>query len=497
MAEKIAVDQIICDFVARGVSLHWIHPLDQYYATNRLLNLLEEEHYEIASTPSIPLPNLLDLMDEMVEFAIEKKLIEDSMREREELESLIMDVITPAPSVVNREFWDHYREAPLRATNEFYKLCRDNDYIKTRQIAKNQHFTYRSAYGKLDLTINLSKPEKTKKDIEEAQKQSGDYPICQLCAENEGYRGRIGIAGRSNHRVIRIPIRNEQWGFQYSPYSYYNEHCIMFTKKHVPMQVSRTTIENLLEIITTLPHYFMGSNAGLPIVGGSLLGHEHYQGGNHQFPMEDAHVEESWTWKSQPSVTAERLYWPLSVVRLRSLSKEELIEAGTELMQAWESYSNEALNILAETNQEKHNAVTLISRRKGESYELDVVLRNNRTTEEFPDGIFHPHKDVQHIKKENIGLIEVLGLAILPPRLKAELQDVQKYVAGESVQVAQYHLEWANELKQKATETNEDVQTIIQNGVGEKFQRVLEDAGVFKQTESGQKAFHEFVAAFQ
>lgn len=497
MTEKNNIDQVICDFVARGVSLRWIHTLDQYYAINRLLNLLAKEHYLTTCKPTIPLPTLLDSMDKMVAYALEQGVIENSLREREELEAQIMDVITPAPSVVNQDFWENYREAPMRATDEFYELSRDNDYIKTRQIEKNEHFLYDSKYGTLSLTVNLSKPEKTAKDIAEAQKATGDYPICQLCAENEGYRGRIGISGRSNHRVVRLPIKGESWGFQYSPYSYYNEHCIIFTKKHIPMNVTRATIENLMEIVTTLPHYFIGSNAGLPIVGGSLLAHEHYQGGRHHFPMEDAEVVESWQWQSNPDVIAEKLYWPLSVIRLRSMNAEDLVDAGTEIMDAWEGYTNESLSIFAETETGKHNAVTLLARRKGEAYELDVVLRNNGTSDAYPDGIFHPHKDVQHIKQENIGLIEVLGLAILPPRLKAELKEVRKSLLGEEANVAEYHQAWAEEIKQQNEITTENVEKVVQDAVGEKFQRVLEDAGVFKHTEKDQQAFSDFLVAFQ
>lgn len=497
MKDRLDIDQVICNFVAKGCAKHWIHPLDQYYAVNRLVNILQKEHYDTALRPSIPLPSLLQMMDQMVAYAVSQNVIADSQRERDELEAEIMDVVTPAPSVVNRDFWDCYKEAPLRATNEFYEMCRANDYIKTRQIEKNEQFMVDSDYGKMAITINLSKPEKSKKDIEEAQKATGDYPLCQLCAENEGYKGRVGIAGRTNHRVIRIPIGGENWGFQYSPYAYYNEHCIVFSKKHEPMNVTKTTIQNLLELISVLPHYFMGSNAGLPIVGGSLLGHEHYQGGRHHFPMEKAQVLESWTWKGMPEVTAERLYWPLSVIRLRSLSPEDLVTVGTEIMTAWKSYSNEQLGILAQTGTDEHNAVTLISRRNGENYELDVVLRNNRTSEEFPDGLFHPHQDVQHIKKENIGLIEVLGMAILPPRLKTELQEVEDYLLGLDVAVASYHKEWADELKQRTYPTEETVTDIVQKAIGVKFQRVLEDAGVFKQNEEGQAAFQDFIKGFQ
>jgi UDPglucose--hexose-1-phosphate uridylyltransferase len=491
------IDQLICDFVAKGVSSHMIHPLDTYYATNRLLNILKKDHFETNLLPSIPLQGLLDLMDQLVQYAVEEGVIEDNSRSREELEAEIMDVVTPAPSVINRTFWESYQEAPMRATDEFYKLSKRNDYIKTRHIAKNEQFKVDSKYGYFDITINLSKPEKSKQEIEEAKLSVGNYPECQLCATNEGYKGRAGISARTNHRVIRIPIQEENWGFQYSPYAYYNEHCIVFSKHHTPMVVNKQTISNLLELVTVLPHYFMGSNAGLPIVGGSLLGHDHYQGGRHHFPMEEAKVLESWDWHADSEVRAERLYWPLSVIRLRAIDPNSLIKAGAEIMEAWSTYSNEALAILSETAGENHNAVTLIARRNGEAYELDVVLRNNRTNDQYPDGIFHPHQDVQHIKKENIGLIEVLGTAILPPRLKSELAEVTQFVLGETDQVADYHLEWANELKEAGNITAETATALIQESVGKKFERVLEDAGVFKQDEAGQEAFAEFVNQFK
>ncbi|UJF15532.1 UDP-glucose--hexose-1-phosphate uridylyltransferase [Jeotgalibaca sp. MA1X17-3] len=497
MTKKIDIDQIVCDFVSKGNAIYSIHTLDRFYVANELLTILKKEQYEAELTPSIPLPDLLDSMDQMVEYGVMTGVIEDSLLERERLEARIMNVITPLPSIINQDFWEAYREAPMRATNDFYELSQRNDYIKTRQIAKNEHFITDSPYGKLDITINLSKPEKSKKDIEEAQKAVGNYPECQLCVENEGYNGREGIAARTNHRIVRIPLQGENWGFQYSPYAYYKEHCIVFTEKHIPMNVTTMTIQNLIELVTVLPHYFMGSNAGLPIVGGSLLGHEHFQGGQHHFPMEDAEVLERWDWKGQESVTAERLYWPISVIRLRSIDSEKIIAAGAELMDEWNGYCNEELNILASTNGERHNAVTLIARRKGEAYELDVVLRNNRTTKEYPDGIFHPHPDVQHIKKENIGLIEVLGLAILPPRLKKELKEVEAYLLGEDVQIADYHQEWANQLKDTPHLTDENVTEIVRQGVGKKFQRVMEDAGVFKQNKEGQHAFKQFTEMFQ
>lgn len=494
LVERFDIDQVVRDFVTKGIAIHRIHSLDDMYAINRLLGILGKDSFDIHKKPSIPLPNLLDSMDRIVAYAVDNGLIQDTPGQIDILESQIMELITPLPSEVNKNFWNHYEEAPMRATDEFYRLSQDNNYIKTRQIAKNKRFTVDTEYGALDITINLSKPEKTREQMEIAYNTpASGYPACALCLENEGYKGREDAAARSNHRVVRIPLLGENWGFQYSPYSYYNEHCIIFTRHHVPMHVSEKTIGNLLEIVSLFPHYFVGSNAGLPIVGGSILSHEHYQGGRQHFPMEDAEVLYRWDLNNHPEVQAEILYWPLSVIRLRASDPDEIYAAGCLILDKWQTYSDPAADIVAETEGQKHNAVTIVARRKGEAYELDMVLRNNRTSEAFPDGIFHPHKDVQHIKKENIGLIEVLGLAILPPRLETELIEVAAYLLDRPNFIADYHKEWADEMKQTAAYTAADVMDTVRNGVGNKFLRVLEDAGVYKQTAEGQAALKRFL----
>ena len=493
-----SIDQVIRDFVSKGIAAHRIHSLDERYAINHLLGLLGIDAYDVQKIPSIPLPNLLDSLDRMIGYAIEKHLISDIPEEIEILEAQVMELITPLPSKVNKRFWMHYEEAPMRATDEFYRLSQDNDYIKTRKIAKNKHFSIDSKYGKLEITINLSKPEKTRQQMEAARAtEGGNYPVCALCMENEGYRGRAGAAARSNHRIVRLPLFGENWGFQYSPYSYYNEHCIILSEEHVPMHVTEETIANLLEIVTLFPHYFIGSNAGLPIVGGSILSHEHYQGGRHHFPMEAAKVLRTLALEGFPEVEAEVLFWPLSVIRLRSEDRDVVAAAACTIMEEWQNYNDPQAEILAESAGMRHNAVTLVARRVGEAYELDVVLRNNRTSEAFPDGIFHPHPDVQHIKKENIGLIEVLGLAILPPRLDTELNEVADYLLGKTADVASCHREWAEELKQQGPFEADSVMEMIQEAVGEKFLRVIEDAGVYKQTPEGQAGFYRFLSTLE
>ena len=496
--QESSIDQVIRDFVSKGIAAHRIHSLDERYAINHLLGLLGIDAYDVQKIPSIPLPNLLDSLDRMISYAIGKNLIAEVTEEIEILEAQIMELVTPLPSEVNKRFWMHYEEAPMRATDEFYRLSQDNDYIKTRKIAKNKQFSIDSEYGKLELTINLSKPEKTRQQMEAArQSEGGNYPVCPLCMENEGYKGRADAAARSNHRIVRLPLFGENWGFQYSPYSYYNEHCIILSEEHVPMNVTGDTIAHLLEIVTVFPHYFIGSNAGLPIVGGSILSHEHYQGGRHHFPMEAAKVLRNLALASSPEVEAEILFWPLSVIRLRSEDRDEIAAVACSIMEKWQNYSDPQADILAESAGVRHNAVTLIARRVGEAYELDVVLRNNRTTDEFPDGIFHPHPDVQHIKKENIGLIEVLGLAILPPRLETELGEVADYLLGKTDAVACYNREWAEELKQQGPFEEESVMERIHEAVGEKFLRVIEDAGVYKQTPEGQAGFDRFLRTLE
>ena len=379
-------------------------------------------------------------------------------------------------------------------------MSRANDYIKTRHIAKNIAFSSASDYGDLQITINLSKPEKDPKDIAAAKlAKPSHYPKCLLCMQNEGYRGRTNHPARQNHRLIRLSLGGGNYGMQYSPYVYYNEHSIFLNQEHVPMKVDRACFEHLLDIIEVLPHYFAGSNADLPIVGGSILSHDHYQGGRHTFPMDQAPAYETASLSAFPDLSVELVKWPLSVIRLRSQDKAPLADAATALLDFWRAYSDESCDILAFSGETPHNTITPIARRRDGAYELDLVLRNNRTSETYPDGLFHPHPDVQHIKKENIGLIEVMGLAILPPRLVGELATIKDFLLGQASldQVADYHQSWAQDLATSHPDVTPDqVDLLLQAAVGAKFARVLEDAGVYKQSPEGRAGLRRFLDAF-
>lgn len=488
------IDQTIVDFVDKSIEMGDISPIDRVYMINRLLEMVHKQELTTDS-PSNPLPeNRLDLLDQLIAFAISQGIIEDLPSAKDVFGAKIMDLVTPRPSEVNEEFWNNYQQSPKKATDEFFALSKRNNYIKTREIAQNIEYTHETAFGQLDITINLSKPEKDPKEIALAKKAKSRYPVNLLCVENEGFSGHITHPGRTNHRIIRMDIEGDAWGFQYSPYAYYNEHAIFLSIEHRPMDVGIQAIKNLLDIITQFPHYFVGSNAGLPIVGGSILSHDHYQGGRYTFALEQAQEVHTFTFDDFPTVSAGLVKWPMSVIRLSSAHKEELIQAADRVMKTWKDYSDETVGILAYTGNTPHNAITPIARRKGEAYELDLVLRNNRTSEEFPDGIFHPHPPVQHIKKENIGLIEVMGLAILPARLKTELEEVKHYLLGEGNKVKKIHQQWADGLKKSYPTINkENVDELLQKEVGEIFLQVLKDAGVFKQDKEGQQAFMNFI----
>ena len=492
------IDQSVIDFIQIGYENQEIHPLDVLLKQNQLLALIGKQALDTTLTASTLLPNRLEIMDSLVDFAVQEKIIDSNETAKDILSAKIMDLVTPLPSEVNRIFWEFYRESPTAATNYFYHLSRENDYIKTRAIDKNIEFTKSTVYGDLEITINLSKPEKDPKQIALAKTApaSFGYPTCLLCMENEGYEGHLNHPARSNHRIIRLPLINENWGLQYSPYAYYEEHCIFLSQKHKPMKLEKATFTKLLNIVEQFPHYFVGSNADLPIVGGSILSHDHYQGGRHTFAMAEAPITFPFMLKDYPSIDAGIVKWPMSVIRLRSSNQTELVEAASFILDQWRFYSDESAAILAETNGELHNTITPIARYKKGKYELDLVLRNNRTTQQYPDGIFHPHQDVQHIKKENIGLIEVMGLAILPPRLKKELTEVEHYLLDEPHQLDTAHQEWAVELKRTKKITKETVGTIIEDAVGSVFLRVLEDAGVYKQTIEGKAAFKRFITSF-
>ena len=483
---------LVENFVTNVIAESSFEELDRIYLTNRVLALVGDGVLEVETDQD----DLIELKDQLVEEAVRLETIEDSLAAREILGADLMDLVTPCPSQVNRDFWATYAQPPEQAIADFYQLSQKNDYIKLKAIAKNIAYRVPSDYGELEITINLSKPEKDPKEIAAAKLvKSSNYPQCQLCMENEGYHGRVNHPARSNHRIIRFDISGQEWGFQYSPYAYFNEHCIFLDSKHRPMAISRQSFERLLAIVEQFPGYFAGSNADLPIVGGSILTHDHYQGGRHVFPMEVAPLQKSFTFEGFESVKAGIVQWPMSVIRLTSDSKEDLTELADKILLAWRQYSDPSVQVLAESNGTPHHTITPIARKRDGQFELDLVLRDNQTSPEHPDGIYHPHKDVQHIKKENIGLIEVMGLAILPPRLKEEVEQVATYLVGKDVSVADYHQEWADELKESHPGLTDKVQAleIVQESVGKIFARVLEDAGVYKQTEEGQAAFMRFV----
>ena len=464
--------------------------LDAIYVHNRITGLIGDDDFVVAVDDQ-----LSSLTDALVQTAIAHGKIEDSPSDRDILADQLMDLVTPLPSALNQTFWNKYQTSPETATDYFYQLSKANDYIKTRAIAKNVVFPAQTDFGDLEITINLSKPEKDPKAIAAARDQpENGYLLCQLCMENEGYLGRLGYPARSNHRIIRLTVGGETWGFQYSPYAYFNEHSIFLDQVHRPMQINRQTFSNLLEIVTQLPHYFVGSNADLPIVGGSMLTHEHYQGGRHVFPMMKAPIARSID-VGVAGVQAGIVKWPMSTIRLTSANRVALIDAATKIHNTWRDYTDESVDVRAYTDGVRHHTTTPIARKVGDDYVLDLVLRDNQTSDQYPDGIFHPHQDVQHIKKENIGLIEVMGRAILPARLKTELNEVGKYVLGEANEMAPMHQPWADALQAQNTFTADNVTEILHREVGKVFARVLADAGVFKWDAAGEAAFDRFVTA--
>lgn len=480
-------------FVTAVIAASDYEEMDRIYLKNRIMSRIGEEGLDAPAQKE----DLIALKDQLVEIAVANSKIQDSMAAKDSLGAELMDWITPSPSQVNHRFWETYRQSKEDAIADFYALSKRNDYIKVKAIAQNIAFETQTPYGSLEITINLSKPEKDPKDIAAAKlAKASHYPACQLCFENEGYQGRLDHPARANHRIIRFDMDGHDWGFQYSPYAYFNEHCIFLDSQHVPMTISRKTFERLLTIVETFPGYFAGSNADLPIVGGSILTHDHYQGGRHTFPMELAPVEESFTIDGFEDVSLGIVNWPMSVLRLQSDDKAQLIALADHILTAWRGYSDPAAQVLAVSDGQPHHTITPIARIRDGHYELDLVLRDNQTSPDHPDGIYHPHADVQHIKKENIGLIEVMGLAILPPRLKEELKQVQDYLLGRESTVATYHQPWADDLKATHPAITEEgeAEALVRESVGQIFARVLEDAGVYKRTVEGQAAFRRFVA---
>ena len=492
------IETYIDSLVAYAMNTGLAEPVDHQVLTNRLLDLLHREDY----TPSDELlsEDLEEILSGILDYACEQGLCEDNITARDIFDTRIMGALTPMPREVIRCFREKYAVSPQEATDWYYRFSCDTDYIRRYRIAKDLRWTYESEYGDLDITINLSKPEKDPKAIAAAKNapQSG-YPKCQLCKENEGYAGRLNHPARANHRIIPITIAGSEWYLQYSPYVYYNEHCIVFNGQHVPMKIDQAAFDKLLDFVTAFPHYFVGSNADLPIVGGSILSHEHFQGGHYTFAMEKAPVETPVYFAGFEDVQAGLVKWPMSVIRLDGEDPKRLSQLAEKILKAWRSYSDEKCGIVAFSGGEPHNTITPIARRRGSLYELDLVLRCNITTEEHPLGVFHPHADKHHIKKENIGLIEVMGLAVLPSRLKGELTDLaEKIVSGADLRgdpIQSKHADWVEELKKRYIFTEENAMATLMQETGRVFTQVLEDAGVYKRTPEGKDAFLRFVEA--
>lgn len=486
--------------VQHAITLEMIQPEDEIYARNQVMSLLGLTDFPEPQKIGFwqELNDIPDLLDILILFAVQNSIIEDLLDEKEILSSKIMNVLLPKPSEVNKTFYEKYAVKPEQATDYFYKLSWNSNYIQIKRISKNINYKVNTPYGDLDITINLSKPEKDPMEIarkKERKTGSIHYPKCLLCIENEGYAGRIGHPARSNHRMIRLGLTDKPWFLQYSPYVYYHEHCIVLCAEHRDMVINRGTFARLLEFVGKFPHYFIGSNADLPIVGGSILTHDHYQGGNYEFAMAKAGEDIIFSLPSYPDVKAATVKWPMSMIRLRGNDKNILVDACEYILEIWKNYSDANADLVAYTGDTRHNTITPIVRIRNGQYEVDLVLRNNRTSDEHPLGVFHPHADVHHIKKENIGLIEVMGLAVLPARLKKELTEVENYLLEKPNQIEAYHIPWADELKVKyANNLNaECIKGIVQKEVGHEFLRVLEDAGVFKRNEKGQHSFKKFI----
>lgn len=472
---------------------------ERIYTTNLLLDLFHEDNYEEPEAVAYGSPDLETILANLLNIAVERGIIEDNVVYRDLFDTKLMNCLLPRPAQVQAAFWEKYAISPEKATDYYYKFSQDSDYIRRYRVAKDLKWKVDSPYGEIDITINLSKPEKDPKAIAAARNAAASsYPKCQLCMENEGYAGRVNHPARENHRIIPITINQSNWGFQYSPYVYYNEHCIVFNGEHVPMKIDRAAFTKLFDFIKLFPHYFLGSNADLPIVGGSILSHDHFQGGHYTFAMAKAKIELPVTIPGYEDVEAGIVKWPLSVLRIRSKDTSRLIDLAEHVLNCWRSYTDEDAFIYAETNGEPHNTITPIARKNGDTYELDLTLRNNITTDEHPLGVYHPHAQYHHIKKENIGLIEVMGLAVLPSRLKEELELLADYIVNgkdiRSNKKIEKHADWVEEfLPTYDNITKENVMEILQKEVGNVFTHVLEDAGVYKCTEQGRADFLKFI----
>ena len=485
--------------VQYGIDTGLTPDCERIYATNLLLDLFCEDNYEdvdISGQEIVLEAVLKELLDE----AVARNIIEDSIVYRDLFDTKLMNCLMPRPAQVQAEFAKKYEVSPKEATDYFYKLSQDSDYIRRYRVIKDRKWTVDSDYGVIDITINLSKPEKDPKAIAAAKNaKASSYPKCQLCVENEGYAGRVNHPARENHRIMPITVNNSAWGFQYSPYVYYNEHCIVFNGEHTPMKIEKATYVKLFDFVKAFPHYFLGSNADLPIVGGSILSHDHFQGGNYTFAMAKAQMEETFQIPDYEDVEVGIVKWPLSVLRLRSADSDRLVELGAHVLDVWRNYTDADAFVFAQTEGEPHNTITPIARKVGDMYELDLALRNNITTQEHPLGVYHPHAKWHNIKKENIGLIEVMGLAVLPARLKEEMEILANYlVEGKDIrsnEKIEKHADWvATFIEKYDAITSENVMDVLEQEVGIVFTHVLEDAGVFKCNEEGREAFRRFIA---
>ena len=495
----MTLSESIAALVNYGMETGLTPACEKIYTTNLLLDIFHEDDYEEPS--QIPSLSLEEILKELLDEAVRRELIPDSIAYRDLFDTRLMNCLLPRPAQVQADFWKQYEISPEEATAFFYKFSQDSDYIRRYRVCKDQKWKISSDYGEIDITINLSKPEKDPKAIAAARNaKASAYPKCQLCMENEGYAGRLNHPARENHRIIPITINDSKWGFQYSPYVYYNEHCIVFNGQHVPMKIDRAAFIKLFDFVKQFPHYFLGSNADLPIVGGSILSHDHFQGGHYTFAMAKAPIAIPVTIPGYEDVESGIVKWPLSVLRIRHKDEKRLIDLAEHILKVWRDYTDEDAFIYAYTDGEPHNTITPIARKVDDTYELDLTLRNNITTEEHPLGVYHPHAKLHHIKKENIGLIEVMGLAVLPARLKQEMALLKEYIlTGKDVAQNEdlaKHAEWVAEFLPHYTSiTEENIDQILEQEIGKVFVQVLEDAGVYKWTEEGHAAFLRFVQA--
>ncbi|ANN35513.1 galactose-1-phosphate uridylyltransferase (plasmid) [Bacillus thuringiensis serovar coreanensis] len=467
---------------------------DHIYLRNQILGLLKLNVF-VLPKDDLHEVSISDFVDLITDYAVDQGIVQPFLLEKDIFGAKLMNIFISKPSEISKLFWGYYNYSPKKATNYFYELSQASNYIQIKHIKKNICYKASTEYGELDITINLSKPEKDPKEIARERlspKSETKYPKCLLCVENEGFIGHLNHPARANHRIIPLELGKERWYLQYSPYLYYREHCILLSEEHRDMKINFNTFYRLLDFVRQFPHYFAGSNADLPIVGGSILTHDHYQGGQYEFPIGKAKEENHFHLEKFPSIEAMTICWPLSIIRLRSSNLFELASAAGFILEVWKTYNDETQNILSYTGTTRHNTITPIARMRNGLYEIDLALRNNRTSNEYPLGIFHPHPDVHHIKKENIGLIEVMGLAILPPRLKADLLDVKKYIRTGVNVVKKEHLSWAQELKAHY-EPSVDLNEYVNQAIAMKFVKGLEDCGVFKRTGSGRRAFLQFI----